>query len=305
MSEMKHYIKVVLIKIINVKEKLILAFICLCLINSVKAQKTIEQNKQWNVVDYKVFTPNICTDLYSFRNDTIINSIEYLELFVKRDTSNSSNWEPLDILMREDSTNRIYILENGVDKIIYDFNLMQNDTFQLNVNFSDCELIVHQVDTIQLLNGDSRKRIRLIRSDDPDPNQPWYGYKDWIQGIGSTTSLHRYIESCFTDYPLDLLCYYVNEEIIYSNVNSQGCFLTPVEEVVEPDLFTVFPNPARNEIQISSSEEIDFIKVLDLNGRIVVTSKQQTINLSHMKSGIYIIQITSPKGIIAQKVILD
>ena len=284
----------------------ILFIVILYFFTKTEAQKTIEIDKQWNVVDYKVFTPNICTDLYSFKKDTIINSQEYLELYTKRDTSNSINWHPTGIFIREDSLNRIYILENGVDKILYDFNLVQNDTFQLNIDYYDCELVVYQVDTIQLLNGEWRKRIRLIRSDDPNPNQPWYGYKDWIQGIGSSTSLYRYIESCYTDYPLDLLCHFENGNIVYSNPNNQGCFITPVNEISDEEHIQIYPNPATIELNIKSENQILNIKMFSMDGKLkLYENAKSALNLKNLTPGFYLVQIETTKGITISKIAVN
>jgi len=283
----------------------LLILLSLSIFIDIKAQKTIEFDKQWNVVDYKVFTSNTCTNLYSFRKDTTINSQEYLELYSKSDTTIQTNWSSLEIFMREDSLNRIYVLENGIDKILYDFNLVQNDTFHLNIDFFDCELIVYQVDSVQFVNGESRKRIRLIRSDDPNPDQPWYGYKDWIQGIGSSTSLYRYVESCFTDYPLDLLCYFENEELVYSNPNNQGCYITPVEEIPNETQILIYPNPTINELNIISNYTILNTKIIGFDGRLMLDENNKSrLNLSDLISGFYIAQIETSNGVTIKKVLV-
>lgn len=286
------------------KTRLIL-FILLGILESLNAQKTIAYDKQWNVIDYKVFTPNICTNIYSFRKDTVINSVEYIALFVKRDTAFSSSWQPLEIFMREDSLHRIFILDNEEEKLLYDFNLIENDTFKIDINHYECELIVHEVDSIQLLNGEMRKRIRLLRSDDPNPNQPWYGYKDWVQGIGSTTSLHRYYESCFTDYPLDLLCYFENEALKYSNPNNQGCYLTPVSNLKIKESISIFPNPAQDEIYIDSNDKIKDVKIIDVGGKTLISANKKTISVSTLNTGIYVVQIHTQAGIHVRKLIIE
>lgn len=277
--------------------KFYFTFLLLCIgYLSASSQKTISNNKQWNIVDYKVFTPNICTGLYSFQNDTIINSKEYLQLFVTGDTLNNSNWNPLNTFLREDSLSRIYLYENEVETILYDFNLMSGDTFQLTSNSLDCELIVYSVDSIQLLNGETRKRIRLIASNDPDPNQPWYGYKDWVQGIGSTTSLTRYYESCYTDYPYDLLCYYENDILVYTKPNNQGCYLTPTDDIIESEQIVLFPNPTSRTIEVKMDEMLLDIKIFNFSGQLVMKSSGNTINVEPLEPGMYFMQIETKKG---------
>lgn len=56
----------------------------------------------------------------------------------------------------------------------------------------------------------------------------------------------------------------------------------------------VFPNPVINELNITKSEEIKSIQVIDLLGNSVMQLNEvnSKINLTHVNSGIYIVQIT-------------
>lgn len=78
----------------------------------------------------------------------------------------------------------------------------------------------------------------------------------------------------------------------------------------ETTIFSVSPNPAKDLITISNTENISVnsISITDLNGRIV---KQNTysnetnvqVNISDLSSGVYMMNITSDKGSVTKKII--
>ncbi|MCK5743015.1 MAG: T9SS type A sorting domain-containing protein, partial [Chlorobi bacterium] len=66
-----------------------------------------------------------------------------------------------------------------------------------------------------------------------------------------------------------------------------------VEEFVSPQAkkLDIIPNPAQDQIQVSIDEEfavISLVKISDLSGRLMLTSKTDRINISELNSGIYI-----------------
>ncbi len=66
-------------------------------------------------------------------------------------------------------------------------------------------------------------------------------------------------------------------------------------EVVQEDLFSFSPNPASGQIQIKSDEVIDELMIHDITGKILVMknkpSSNETVDVSGLTSGLYIIQI--------------
>ncbi|MES2746845.1 MAG: T9SS type A sorting domain-containing protein [Bacteroidota bacterium] len=74
--------------------------------------------------------------------------------------------------------------------------------------------------------------------------------------------------------------------------------------------FTTYPNPASNNVTITSSENILLTEVVvtDINGRTVSTNKinnltEAQINVSELNSGIYFMNITSESGKAVKKFI--
>ena len=60
----------------------------------------------------------------------------------------------------------------------------------------------------------------------------------------------------------------------------------------------VYPNPATNEMFISSTNEVK-VNILDLNGSIVHATTVfgiQSINIENLQNGTYILQLSDAKG---------
>jgi PKD repeat protein len=71
--------------------------------------------------------------------------------------------------------------------------------------------------------------------------------------------------------------------------------------------FDVFPNPTQNIIYIQSDAKIESIRLIDLNGRTMLTNVAPTsktqINIESLASGVYTMVIASEEGLMYHKVI--
>jgi hypothetical protein len=65
-------------------------------------------------------------------------------------------------------------------------------------------------------------------------------------------------------------------------------------KVVKENLFSFFPNPANTEIQINSDEVMDELIIRDITGRVMMMktnpSSNETVNVSSLSSGMYILE---------------
>jgi hypothetical protein len=88
-------------------------------------------------------------------------------------------------------------------------------------------------------------------------------------------------------------------------VEYMGGFSATVQEiipVVEPatSLFAVFPNPTDGQLTITSSQNIDAVRLIDMNGLAImeqtgISSTDFSMDISTAKSGLYILEIASGK----------
>jgi hypothetical protein len=60
----------------------------------------------------------------------------------------------------------------------------------------------------------------------------------------------------------------------------------------EPSIvsYVIYPNPATDLIQVSSTEKIEQLEVLDLNGMRVLSSSIPQINIQSLPIGIYLVR---------------
>lgn len=59
---------------------------------------------------------------------------------------------------------------------------------------------------------------------------------------------------------------------------------------------SVYPNPANDVLNISTSEEIANVSILGLDGKVVATSTTSTVNVADLNSGMYIYEVTTTSG---------
>jgi len=59
---------------------------------------------------------------------------------------------------------------------------------------------------------------------------------------------------------------------------------------------SVFPNPAKDQINISSNGIIQQVSIVDVSGKTVYTGVQKSINISKLQSGIYFVRTETEKG---------
>ena len=67
----------------------------------------------------------------------------------------------------------------------------------------------------------------------------------------------------------------------------------------------IYPNPAKQEINISSSQKIEKISVYNSLGQFLFDSKTTKINIEKLEKGIYFIRITTEKGELVEKFIKE
>ena len=68
---------------------------------------------------------------------------------------------------------------------------------------------------------------------------------------------------------------------------------------------SIYPNPSKEEINIQSSLDIQAVRILDLQGKELIQIKGNRVTVSSLSNGVYIVEITTPKGIGIKKIIKE
>lgn len=177
----------------------------------------------------------------------------------------------------------------GGEKILYDFNLLKGDTFHAGDPNLVQDFYVNLVDTIQMLNGDFRKRFYLEAINPIDENSD-ANHIIWIEDIGNINGLMTNSNPWTVGWRQStLLCMYWDATLVYDDPNHDGCWLltTATNEIDKQKIYFI-PNPATEEITLIGFEgEIENIKIYDTNGRLLFQGNSTTIKLNDFPSGYY------------------
>lgn len=256
-----------------------------------KAQQLVELNNQWNIVANEGFSPNISSYSVKIGEDTIVDNKLYNKIYYSNDSLNTY-WNFENNYLREDSTKKVFYKNGSSSEIVlYDFNLEINDTFYIS---EFCVQIVNEIDTIELNNGELRKRIKLGILDNPN-----WGQEYWIEGIGSNFGLISHFALCVTDNAEGLLCFYSNDELLYPEAPI-SCFVTGNEELII-DNIKIYPNPIKNYVIIEDQKSILINYFLsDSMGRIIISGDliniKNRIEIGDLQNGYYNLILNTRDG---------
>ncbi len=274
-------------------------------LNSIQSQNyhpLVNAHSIWEEVDIRCPTisqPCIYTYMnYSILSDTTIylNQKAYKVL----QTYNPNIYA----LIREDTAKKVHLYlpdNNGIfsndtgEFVIYDFNLNIGDTMITNHFNTSIINIVTDKDSITL-NGESRVRFTIKR--------PFYGFTYyWIEGIGSDMGLlgNYYIPF---EGSHELICYH-HLTLDYISPQFTDCkgYLGIKENNLQP--ISISPNPATDKLTVNVTERILQLSIYTLTGKQIKTYRDidNTIDISELPDGIYLLQLQTETGITYRKFI--
>ncbi len=121
-----------------------------------------------------------------------------------------------------------------------------------------------------------------------------YAFVNKIDSV-NTYGTQNYYESFFNDVNTIRQLYYMD-----SIPSCLAMNLGLKDEITNPELITIFPNPSSNFINIKSlNYPIDNIQVYNLQGALIKTqspnSKSTSINIENLSDGIYVIKVQNLK----------
>jgi hypothetical protein len=192
----------------------------------------VEQNKIWSngTLGYSnsdiLFSP-----FYSFYikigNDTLLNNQKWSKIFESWD-ENHERWTFSKLYIREQNR-QVYIKSssNGMERLMYDFNLKAGDQIKLWVNAIavEADFIVDSVKLLPL--EDNIKRTHLYIHPQWSPDEKII----WIEGIGSVNGFYRISGMYYLIGILDrLICFEEDDVQIYKDTmyGSDKCFFQDI-----------------------------------------------------------------------------
>lgn len=278
------------------------------LINAAFCQSFVQDNKVWNVVSCMSFS-GCSTTTYKLSGDTTINQIQYKKLYESSEEV-IINWN-LCGTMRENE-DKVFYYNFETESLLYDFSLNIGDHFSSEIYANNelwqVDLDLMDIDTVLLMNGESRRRFMFSGS---GPQEYW------IEGIGSLYGpIFTGINTVFMDIWWDLSCSYLEDDQIYQASETQECYINTVgiEYVNDKMNYVIAPNPFTDftllsfEYQPSYAYHVNLVNSL---GQIVwskqdITSGEINISRNHLESGLYFIKLyQDEKRVLSTKLIIQ
>lgn len=222
--------------------------------------------------------------------------------------------------------NDIWYVKSHIDStehLLFDFNLETGDTlFMFNPfiqEFNDFLIaeyaIVQSTEIVEMLNGDSRKKLNFISYSFTEEGDELAEEESIIAGVGSIESLFYF---GFLGEQLDyesnqLVCFHDPDGLVYEEPVSGvfGSGFDPIEysecdwsvgvlDYDDTNIFKIFPNPVRSKLNIQGSKltgsKIN-VQILNANGQTVKKFDNYPatlqVDLSDLTSGMYMIQLTN------------
>jgi len=243
-----------------------------------------------------------------FEGDTVLNDRTYAKIWQSND-SIGIYWNMTGLIREVEK--RVYyhkLNDDGFyDMLLYDFSVHTGNSLLLasveSPSFFE-QMWVTNVDSVEV-NGGKKLRIEISSGGK---------YVDtWIEKIAS---LQGILSRCYKSANTQkfLLCVQENGKTIYTNETYPNCFysqnsLTNNEQVHFQNKIEIYPNPASDKLFIDTRSEGQVklhIRFFNMNGGIiynkVVSEYHNTIDISMIPSGMYIIQVMTDNSIMNEKI---
>ncbi len=141
-------------------------------------------------------------------------------------------------------------------------------------------------------------------------NQSYYIIDASGEGVIRTPNspdLLDYFGTAIPTTPVDLVgVLHQRFDVTRLQPRSLADFLEPTSiEEIKAAGFNVFPNPARNQFTISGENNLDMVRIFNINGQLVreqnAYGNHLTLDISDLKTGIFIVQIVSGNQVLNYK----
>jgi hypothetical protein len=246
-----------------------------------------------------------------FEGDTSIGDFTYKKVYVQsHDSIADFSKARYFAALREDTiAEKVYFryvdYNGNAEFLLYDFSVNIGDTvsFYSLWPFWYPELKQRVVESIDstLIDNHYRKRINFHQ---------YYQPESWIEGIGSTNGIFfpGYFDIADAMEHTYLLCAHIDGELIYPLNSPDICYTSGSgvrmnEHKNEP--LKIYPTIADNLLYIETDKSINGFdyKIINVQGQVmnIGTLTSNTINVSNLNKGIYLIMIADNNKIITRQ----
>ncbi|MBK8600745.1 MAG: T9SS type A sorting domain-containing protein [Flavobacterium sp.] len=164
------------------------------------------------------------------------------------------------------------------------------------------------INTLQLLNATNTVETRIIG------NVVEFIFQNINLEIGGHGSILLKLRTNESLVPSDIVS---NEANIFFDFNAPlntGVANTTFQSLSSVgfennELFSLYPNPTSSKVNITSTEKVEVVQLLDMQGRVLqiqaANEKQATIDLTGKAKGIYFLKVSTEKGTAIEKIVKE
>ncbi len=180
------------------------------------------------------------------------------------------------------------------------------DQTEIVALYNGCQLSVNTQPTNQIINVNNNAQF-VVSSSDPSATYQWQ--TDLGVGFQNLNNVDQYIGTTNDTLTISNVTMSNNNQPFRCIISSVSCIDTSdvavlivnnnvgINETLQDNLFTVFPNPAQSVINVKADSKIvgEIYSIYDNSGRIVLTGKlyseNTTIELGNLSGGIYMLSV--------------
>ena len=171
--------------------------------------------------------------------------------------------------------------------LYYDFGLQVGDWFSVGDEDEPWYIMVESIEEVIMEDGSVRKAIVF--------NDGWGGNEKetWIEGIGSLAGVtHRYDPNMSGSYFSHLQCCFEEDDLVWTD----GECWDDIEENLSENI-NLHPNPTQGLLYVEA-ENLQKVEVLNMLGQVVQCQEGSAVDLSGLRTGVYVVRITYGEGLV-------
>jgi hypothetical protein len=235
------------------------------------------------------------TFYHRFEGDTMVEGKTYKKVFISLDEG-ARLWSFTDELVREEA-GRVYLRDqDGVEGLLYDFNLRPGEEVTVTnpLEPDGLTLLMTGIDSVETANG-YRKRWTLVLDEYAAPEY-------WIEGIGSASGVLNsgtgvFLGICGIYY---LLCASEDGNTIYMDPDYQTCYYTLLDDGnhisgEQPATFVTYQPSTKTMVITGESLDGTEFMLNSISGNVVmratITNGSNRIDCSGIPPGFYVVTV--------------
>ena len=243
---------------------------------------------KWNVLGRSGIAgmPDEMLDMYTYEYKTegtaSFNGKEYVLITGSTTATNVPPAYP--VYLREDmETGIVYKLVDGEERLMFDYNLKEGDTFDTFCGLvNEIEGVVYTISKIEQQEiAGMMRRVYTIQAILPDFGRAHIGQYTWIEGIGGSEGFDL-TPIAPGSIPQELICFADTEGHQYVKYPDQGCniYQNSLHGITTADEVQVYAESGKIRVVCPASAASNTVKVYTVAGELlsqVVSSSSEIV----------------------------